>query len=716
MNQYITCGSDADCGDNLVECFDFLCVNLTPSCADDIDCGGVATCLQAGACLLTTCTDGTTTCAGDGDCPDGESCGICAAGSENENAACDADPDCGSHCMNLTPTCVDDTSCGGLIEQPGACLLTTCTDGTTTCAGDVDCPEGTTCGICAEGSENENGECDADADCGEQQCVPGSCGNGDPCSSDEECGGVTECTGGTCAFDSSVDCTTDEDCAGLIACSDGVCEHGGGPCDDDLDCGGVTDCTAHCVNRRVSCSEDVDCDSVCSNQRCLHPGNGQPTDVACLENDDCAAVDECNTYAVNGGDLNLCTNLKAPCTSDGDCNTTCREYPVGGPSTCGGYQSVIPCTDDTPCEATTECQQGICVNLTAACRSDINCNNATCEAPNRFPLGLICETDQRCAVNNDCDDGRGNTGRCEGGICVYDAHCRSDECRRYGGTWACSRSCDEQACPNSTNDFPSGFDCVAGTGGAVCWPREGAKPPGRCNGSDFRCFKDSDCSAKTECRDRDPFVPFSPSADESAWLTEYAGEGAKFAVATLSGVTAATGADLLPPLVIQIGGEAPFFPLRTVEDSALELELYVIGRERYRPVNYASTEVVIDQFFEGGSFDDWYARRLAQSLADATEPTFLVEYADAIDLSLVDHVLGRPANVAQVGADRWFLTKLRARLAPGDVGQDLRLAPSGDQRFVIRAVASGAASEAALGGFGVLLAIGWGAWRVRRRR
>jgi hypothetical protein len=241
----------------------------------------------------------------------------------------------------------------------------------------------------------------------------------------------------------------------------------------------------------------------------------------------------------------------------------------------------------------------------------------------------------------------------------------------------------------------------------------------RCGGVGIACQNDGDCAATHDCGSRAKLgEPYPLSSEQLAWLNSYTDDGSNFVVAELAGVNPASDAEVLPPLVLQLGGNVPSIPLRRVSD-LLELELWVIAPERYRPANYASSELVIDQLFDGTDFDAWYRERVEEKLANAGEPLFLVEHADRIDLAVVESVLGRPLDTVPFGTQEWFLTKLRGRVTAANASRDLELVSTGStEPFLIRAVGNSTTSSQAsapAGGLGMLLGAAL-LWRSLRRR
>jgi hypothetical protein len=211
-------------------------------------------------------------------------------------------------------------------------------------------------------------------------------------------------------------------------------------------------------------------------------------------------------------------------------------------------------------------------------------------------------------------------------------------------------------------------------------------------------------------------------------LEEYSQQGSFYAVVELEGVGEA-GAnqdpldeDVLGPFAIEMHGHQPVMPLliSTVSSTAAaEIELYVIARERYEPIEYGARELQVETWFDGGDFDDWYSEQVDQAFSRAQDTAFLVEYADFIDLGLVQHVLGRAQSIVELGATDWFVTRLRGRLRPDEIDSDVHLraldGDPGKQRFQVRVV-SGGRPEKGSAAFGILVLLGGGAGLMLRRR
>jgi len=211
----------------------------------------------------------------------------------------------------------------------------------------------------------------------------------------------------------------------------------------------------------------------------------------------------------------------------------------------------------------------------------------------------------------------------------------------------------------------------------------------------------------------------------AATIGEYVALGAFYVVARLDNVVEATGetpsAELLGPIGVKIGGNLPILPLamtRVSTTTPIDVEVYVFATERMEPTDFGVAEVEIKSWLgEDEDMDEWYARRLDENLEAANGPTFLVEYADFVDETIVREVLHRNTSVSR----DWFVTRLRTRLLPSQLA-DVHFSGVGgepsDQRFRIRAVAGGQPAEAALPTWSIPVAVGAVAvtWMGRRRR
>jgi hypothetical protein len=425
----------------------------------------------------------------------------------------------------------------------------------------------------------------------------------------------------------------------------------------DEDCGGVTECTSHCSNLRVPCSSEADCNYECRLGHCQQRPEGLCQARSCEPGESC-------TFTCPDG---------TACASDSQCVQVTQ----------------VLCASDARCSAAEECQSfsidgntvNVCASQAPFCSSNAECNVSCVDGPTGGGDKVCAGTSIPCTDA----DGDGVDAACDAPV-----------------------ECQHNVCVNLTPPCTTELECATTCIG------------NRCGGVGIACQNNGDCAAIHDCGSRAKTgEPYPLSSDQLAWLNRYAGDGANFVVTELAGVSPASDADALPPLVFQLGGHVPTFPLQRVA-GALELELWVIAPERYRPANYASAELIIDQVFDGTDFDTWYRERVEEKLANADAPAFLVEHADRIPLSVVERVLGRRPATAPIGTEAWFLTKLRGRISATSNPRDLELVSTGSaEPFVIRAVGSstaGSQASAPAGGLGILLGAAL-LWRsIRRRR
>lgn len=93
---------------------------------------------------------------------------------------------------------------------------------------------------------------------------------------------------------------------------------------------------------------------------------------------------------------------------------------------------------------------------------------------------LYCEQDSDCQMGHECFENAcittpfAPTGI--GSVCTDNTSCESGECAMSGKDSKCTMDCTV----GDTTSCPSGFDCLAGGAGGVCWPTPGAQDGGGC--------------------------------------------------------------------------------------------------------------------------------------------------------------------------------------------------------------------------------------------
>ena len=110
-----------------------------------------------------------------------------------------------------------------------------------------------------------------------------------------------------------------------------------------------------------------------------------------------------------------------------------------------------------------------CTQFGADTRVDAEKAFITGHVPN-----LYCATDADCQMGHECFENACITTPFQptgvGAVCTDNSGCESGECAMNGKDSKCTMDCtvgDKTSCP-------SGFDCLAGGGGGVCWPTPGA--------------------------------------------------------------------------------------------------------------------------------------------------------------------------------------------------------------------------------------------------
>lgn len=528
-----------------------------------------------------------TPCTTDGDCKQGESCGLGASG----KLECQTIPGNGKLIGETCQVGVEGECRSNLCHPDAYCTIT--------CQADADCPNGAcvdvafgnnTFKVCKKDNENQ---CLRDGQCREQQVCrietvnastsATKCGNeagnrtlGQACISNNECTHAACINGEYC----TQPCGANIDCPKNFECKEFDLEYPSGSnvktkfrlCllpTDGVACQTSKDCIRQgyvCSPRVVSGSLELRCqkptgagtfgqtcekDSDCESGYCLPSGT---CTIACNANADCPTTgNPSNCFEVDlertgvKGKLKACLEVRVACKSDADCNAqeVCRDFLDDA----GNYDfRCVPrfssagnalgntCMDNSQCQSQ-YCSGGKCT----ACSSDADCGTgrrcitSICTASKDLGgdctkdtdcIGRICfnkRCSQTCTANTDCKvNGFGCTNEeltqqtkmyrgdiCtvpQGGLpCFLNADCPSSaegECRIVEVSGVPSTRCRAAVGAKKLGETcTQDSDCVSGT----C-----LQPDGICTQS---CKQDSDCGTGTlRCLERD----FTPSGGGTA--------------------------------------------------------------------------------------------------------------------------------------------------------------------------------------------------------
>jgi hypothetical protein len=143
------------------------------------------------------------------------------------------------------------------------------------------------------------------------------------------------------------------------------------------------------------------------------------------------------------------------------------------------------------------------------------------------------------------------------------------------------------------------------------------------------------------------------------------------------------GDKIANPLALRFSGAMRTFPLLISSLSTvqtIDLVLYTIDTRRYTVLNFPTVDMEIKEVFEGDDFTGWYNQRLEGAIAANGGRAFMVEFAAPVDGYQLAQALGRWPNPATAVEESWFVTRLRTRLPPEAMTEDVQLAPvAGDE-------------------------------------
>lgn len=290
---------------------------------------------------------------------------------------------------------------------------------------------------------------------------------GDPCAASDEC------VGGLCA----------ETAVGRICTSECDMLRPDQGCGLGFYCGDSGGCAGHCVSgvlgalgNEAECSANTDCASLF----CFDPGDGRRRclDPCRADAGLCFAGEVCPATPGNCGGcvpemlVSGRRGLGEPCDVDADCGQemVCREH--GGIRECAG-----PCADGM-CADGFECRDDLCITdrvegVGGVCIDGPDCGEAICASlGERRWCTAICASSDECPSGFDCVPA-GEAMVCapvanlDGESCVANSDCASGLCAALGAESFCTSYCDPR------DDCAAGFQCQRTSTGAsegVCVP------------------------------------------------------------------------------------------------------------------------------------------------------------------------------------------------------------------------------------------------------
>lgn len=178
-------------------------------------------------------------------------------------------------------------------------------------------------------------------------------------------------------------------------------------------------------------------------------------------------------------------------------------------------------------------------------------------------------------------------------------------------------------------------------------------------------------------------------------IEDYAARGMSFAVLRLA---PGAGVDRMQPVRVRLPGLSPSLPLRMVTAgvvTTVDLELFVIGEGRYEVAGFGNAEVERDRLAYDVAIRNFNYRQLfdaALFAGDGLGTNWVTEHAAPLDVdaarafrSLVEgedtpRSAAADVDIAVADIDRPYLTRLRTRLPPSELGEDLgiRVSAGGD--------------------------------------
>lgn len=132
-----------------------------------------------------------------------------------------------------------------------------------------------------------------------------------------------------------------------------------------------------------------------------------------------------------------------------------------------------------------------------------------------------------------------------------------------------------------------------------------------------------------------------------------------------------SGGEELRPLTLTFATDEIVFPLCISQVSTterVEVLLYVLGPHRVRCTNYATADIRARRTWSGGNFEAVYDQWFEETLADAGGRALVVEFAGTFPTWWLDRP---PFDTLLDPNEEYFVTRLRTRLTPGQMDEDI---------------------------------------------
>ncbi len=457
----------ATCNDGLTcfgpdVCAGGKCVGAKVACDDGIACTTDSCSERLGGCTATTTT--ACKCATSADCDDGNACnGVETC--DLQNLQCQ--PGTAVDCSGLNSAC----NVGACSRTTGTCIASPKADGTTCNDGDLctaasSCQAGACKGTspvtCVASDQcHDAGTCNS----GTGVCSNPLKANGSGCNDSNACTKTDACQNGICTGANATVCSASDQChsAGTCDTSSGLCSNppkaNNSACDDGSLCTKTDTCQGGvCAGASpVTCAASDQCHSAgtcdAKTGTCSNPA--QSDGSSCNDGTLCTSTDTCKTGVCTGTVPVVCP-LPDQCHTAGSCDGTTGK--CSNPTKKDG----TACDDASKCTTTDTCQAGACKSAsTVTCTASDQCHTAgvcdpksgTCSNPDKID-GTLCNDGKTCTTGDKCA-----AGACVGGAlpCADALGCSVDSCVEPTG---CSHDLSKCSC---TADADCNTDpCVKG--------------------------------------------------------------------------------------------------------------------------------------------------------------------------------------------------------------------------------------------------------------
>ena len=400
--------------------------------------------------------------------------------------------------------------------------ITTTSDLWEACTGDGNCPQGSSC-IKPRGS-NEYGYC-------APNCIEGAgnCSEGFVCATESV--GLTGATesfcrpgvedineiGGLCSL-----CANGADCLSGLCIGDGTrsyCAERCGPegqCAEGFSCLELNDGTQGCwPDSSTTCADENfgDLNDLClQGQDVLNPTFYNPCGpgLVCFAFKPRCSITQ-GTCMLYCDPDNPCADPNLSCCygvdENGNCLGPSAERRFGGCFDLRGEGENCSSPEQSICGPDQGCfffEQETLAACYQRCSTDTDCNSE--QACLIFQDQACDESFGLCCQRGEpgCGPALSDPGQALGTVCRSNSDCESGTCLTYGGTSACSRSCEfltQVGCPEGVDTDLDGIvdlqlTCIEGLEGDFCWPNGGpVAGPGQTDDADDASESGCACSA-----------------------------------------------------------------------------------------------------------------------------------------------------------------------------------------------------------------------------